>query len=279
MKWEGAYLRVQFFESFNQVYFNINAMNYLQGLKHFWSSNQLTVSFLALLLITTLTVAVFYIRDLKKQQKTYYRIRWWKIFWWLLILYGSLCLYYLSKHIAFEELLKSIIIEVVGFVLGALITYIYLKRSYYEEFRELMDASSYNAPFEQLCGMSDKLISLSDYAPAEAKSSITQKEINVLKDISQQISCKVLVYQRFLPLEDLREIDICLHHVNSLSGIDKDLNDNDFMKRLTEDILLIYIKSHQILDKARDENVEKKLWESYRKWLDISMRIAVENIR
>jgi len=196
-----------------------------------------------------------------------YRVRWWNIAYSITILAGIILVFIVLINPELKNgFTGNLLGEVIGFCIGLLITYIVYQRFRYERFKTLIGYSGFEEPFIMLQKLSVKFTSYCDLPATHAKTSISAEEIRELKKCFEIINTKVNLYNRFLTLEELREIDLCLTHVLILPEIDKGMEDNAFMEQFVSAIQLIYIKSHVLLDNKTDPEVLSHLNTLYRNY-------------
>lgn len=209
-----------------------------------------------------------------------YRVRWWNIAYSITILAGIILVFIVLINPELKSgFTGNLLGEIIGFCIGLLITYIVYQRFRYERFKTLIGYSGFEEPFIVLQKLSVKFISYCDLSATHAKSSLSAEEIRELKKCFEIINTKVNLYNRFLTLEELREIDICLTNVIILSEIDKDMEDNAFMEQFVSAIQLIYIKSHVLLDNMTDPEVLSHLNNLYRDYCIESYNKKHQTIR
>jgi len=206
-------------------------------------------------------------------KKGAYRVRWWNIAYGILLMTGFIFVILVLKNTKIsKDFLSNMLIEIVGFCIGLLITYIVYQRFRYERFKTLIGYSGFAEPFTILQELSVSLIPFCDLPAHKAKESLSHDTIKELKKNFEIINTKVNLYNRFITLEELREIDICLTNILILSEIDKSLEDNDFMKQFVGAILLIYIKSHDLVETKTDPKVIENLHDLNAKYVKAVIR-------
>lgn len=237
-------------------------MKRLNEIKLIFQNNMEMALLLIILIVTTIILICYYKKEKKKENKGYYRTRWWNIFYYTMIAYGVIfSVIFIKKSTSSIALLfESFWINVIAFIAGLIVSYVYYKRFYYEKVKETLKENSFYTPFEDLRNLSDGLINQFKQNPLNSKSSLTQLIITQINTNAELIQQKILLYQRFLELEEIASIDSCLLHMKKLKTLDSNLQDSDYAFQYVHEVIMIYICTTNITNKKiNSEKVDELL--------------------
>lgn len=189
-----------------------------------------------------------------------YRVRWWNISTFILIIAGVAALVVPFRWSKMQDgFAGNVIAGIWGLWIGALVSYVFLKRFRKERFDQSL-SRSIDEPLHGLRMICDELISSCFAAPRDAKAAITEERRTILAKNADLIMQKVAFFGRFLELDELCKMELCCGAARSLSQADCLTTDAFFMQDFIGHILVLASNT------GGDTTIYEKLLDRYRQW-------------
>lgn len=194
------------------------------------------------------------------------RVRWWNLTIFGLCVAGGIALLapFLWPPLS-EGFTGNILAEAWGVVAAATIAWVAFKRFRAERFsREI--PLHFHEPFRELRKIALELYPSLGTEPSDAREALTDALRTRLLVASDEVLRRAVIYGRFLELDELVKIDECYAAAKSAAGLDSSLNDIDFMCRLLQDVLSVYVSASLSSRSVLSKEIVKELVRRWETW-------------
>lgn len=194
------------------------------------------------------------------------RIRYWNIAVGLLILAA---IFFAIAPFIWQslktEFAGNVISEIWGITIGAIVATVFFQQFKNERFKLLLDPS-YNLHFTAMRDLSQKLIPYALDNATNAKLAVSNSLRSELKECADWFLERAIFYQKFMELEELLKFEKSYKAAKTLSGIDHELTDAEFMDRFVFNTLMMYLMSAKLGGLDEDQGVVDKLKKASEYW-------------